>query len=307
MQLRHLEIFHAIMVTGSITAAARLLNVSQPAATRLLLRAEDQLGYRLFDRIKGRLVPTREGEILHSESERLLGGLESFRRLARNLGAARSGQLRIAAAPALCIQLVPDAVARVLQRHPQVRFEVETRQYGDLLRAVLAQEVDIALGFDVPPHPALESSVLAEGRFHAIFPIAQARALPGVVRLQRFARQPFIGLHSADPLGAASSATLALGGARPDPIVEVKTNQVALALVARGVGAAIVDQYTAAAADFTAVAVRPLAQSVPYKIHMVRPRFGALSVLHRDFATALARSEKAIAARLPGGRGPAIT
>ena len=266
MQLRHLEIFHAIMLTGSITAAARLLHVSQPAATRLLLRAEDQLGYRLFDRIKGRLVPTHEG--------------------------------RIAAAPALCLQLVPDAIARFMAKHPAIRFEVETRQYGDLLRAVLTQEVDLGLGFDVAPHPALELTVLAEGRFYGIFPAGQARGPASAVKLQRFARGIFIGLRSDDPLGLAFSATMALGGGGLDPVVEVKTNQVALALVARGVGAAIVDQYTAAAGD-SAVAVRPLMQSVSFKVHMVRPRFGSQSVLHRDFAAALRDSERAIAASLP--------
>ena len=298
MQLRHLEIFHAIMLTGSITAAARLLHVSQPAATRLLLRAEDQLGYRLFDRIKGRLVPTHEGRVLHAESEKLIGGLENFRRLARNLGSASNGQLRIAAAPALCLQLVPDAIARFMAKHPAVRFEVETRQYGDLLRAVLTQEVELGLGFDVAPHPALELTVLAEGRFYGIFPAAQARGLGSTVKLQRFARGIFIGLRSDDPLGLAFSATMALGGGGLDPVVEVKTNQVALALVARGIGAAIVDQYTAAAGD-SAVAVRPLAQSVAFKVHMVRPRFGSQSVLHRDFAAALGESERAIAASLP--------
>lgn len=299
MQLRHLEVFHAIMLSGSITAAARLLNVSQPAATRLLLRAEDQLGYRLFDRVKGRLVPTREGELLHAESEKLISGLENFRRLARNLAAADNGQIRIAAAPALCLQLVPDAVARFMEKHPAARFEVETRQYGDLLRALLTQEVDLGLGFDVAPHPALELTVLAEGRFYGIFPAAQSRGQSSAVRLQRFARGKFIGLRSDDPLGLAFSATMALGGGGLDPVVEVKTNQVALALVARGVGSAIVDQYTAAARDPATVAVRPLAQSVAFKVHLVRPRFGAQSMLHRDFAAALMRSEQSIVALLP--------
>src|SRR3546814_10448318 len=114
------------MLTGTITAAAKLLNISQPAATRLLLRAEDQLGYRLFDRVKGRLVPTREGQVLHAESERIISGLENLRKLSRNLGAATSGHLRIAASPALCVDLVPLAIARFRHKHADVSFEVAT-------------------------------------------------------------------------------------------------------------------------------------------------------------------------------------
>lgn len=299
MQLRHLEVFHAIMLTGSITAAAKLLNVSQPAVTRLLLRAEDQLGYKLFDRVKGRLVPTREGQVLHAESERLIAGLDGFRKLARNLGAAASGRLRIAAAPALCLDLVPSAIAAFRRKHPDVRFEVETRQYADLVRTVLSQDADLGLGFDVPPHPGLDLGALAEGRFYGAFPARQERNLPAVVKLAQFARQPFIGLRSDDPLGSAFSATLSLAGIPLEPVVEVKTNQVAVALVAKGAGAAIVDQYTAAACDRAAVAIRPLKPSIPFKVLLMRTRHAPQSVLARRFAAALAQSERTIAATLP--------
>ena len=58
MRLRHIEMLHAVMVTGTISGAARLLNITQPAATQSLQHAELQLGYKLFRRVKNRLVPT---------------------------------------------------------------------------------------------------------------------------------------------------------------------------------------------------------------------------------------------------------
>ena len=53
MRLRHIEIFHAIYTTGSITNAAKLLHVSQPSVSKVLSHAEYQLGFKLFERIKG--------------------------------------------------------------------------------------------------------------------------------------------------------------------------------------------------------------------------------------------------------------
>lgn len=300
MQLRHLEVFHAIMLTGTITAAARLLNISQPAATRLLLRAEDQLGYRLFDRVKGRLLPTREGQVLHGESERIIAGLENLRKLSRNLGAATSGHIRIAAAPALCVDLVPLAITRFRQKHPDVSFDVETRQYSDLVRVVLNHEVDIGLGFDVQPHPGLDLQVLADACFFGIFPREMERQLPASVPLAWFRRHPFIGLRSDDPLGAAFGAAVKLAGVELTPIVEVKTNQIALALVSRGAGAAIVDQYTAAAHDPAQVVARPLSPEIPFAVHTMRAKHQPASVLARKFITLLGQVEKTVSAALDG-------
>jgi DNA-binding transcriptional LysR family regulator len=304
MQLRHLEVFHAIMLTGTITSAAKLLNISQPAATRLLLRAEDQLGYRLFDRVKGRLVATREGQVLHAESERIISGLENLRKLSRNLGAATSGHLRIAAAPALCVDLIPLAIARFRQKHADVSFEVETRQYADLVRVVLNHEVDLGIGFDIQSHPGLDLQPIATAQFYGIAPKAMESRLPNTLKLEWFRKHPFIGLRSDDPLGAAFGAAVKLSGVELHPIVEVKTNQIALNLVSRGVGAAIVDQYTAAAHEPGLVVTRPLSPRIDFAVHTLRAKHQPASVLARKFIAMLAQTEKTVSATLPAAARP---
>ena len=64
MRLRHIEVFHAVYTCGSITAAAKMLNVSQPSVSKVLAHAEQQLGFALFDRLKGKIIPTQEAERL---------------------------------------------------------------------------------------------------------------------------------------------------------------------------------------------------------------------------------------------------
>ncbi|WP_241117248.1 LysR family transcriptional regulator, partial [Achromobacter xylosoxidans] len=85
MRLRHIEIFEAIRRTGSLTQAAAALHITQPAASKLLASAESQLGFKLFERVKGRLVATREADILTPEVARLNQDLDSVRRLAASL------------------------------------------------------------------------------------------------------------------------------------------------------------------------------------------------------------------------------
>lgn len=70
MRIKHVEVFHAVMLTGSVGAAAKLLHVTQPAITQTLQHAELQLGYALFTRQKRRLVPTREAQALYPKCRR---------------------------------------------------------------------------------------------------------------------------------------------------------------------------------------------------------------------------------------------
>src|SRR5450631_1029856 len=78
MKLRHIEVFHAVMLTGTVNGAARLLNVTQPAVTKILQRAEDLLGFKLFMRNKGRIVPTAEANVLFGEATKIFAGLDNM-------------------------------------------------------------------------------------------------------------------------------------------------------------------------------------------------------------------------------------
>ena len=82
MNFRHIEVFFAVMSSGSITSAAKLLNVSQPSVTTTIKHAEKRLGFALFIRESGRLVPTREARVLFDEVSRAHESLEIVRHLA---------------------------------------------------------------------------------------------------------------------------------------------------------------------------------------------------------------------------------
>ena len=79
MRARQIEVFRMVMRCGTLTSAAEALNVSQPALSQILLHTEDELGFKLFQRVKGRLIPTPEAEDLYPEVERLFGDLEALR------------------------------------------------------------------------------------------------------------------------------------------------------------------------------------------------------------------------------------
>jgi DNA-binding transcriptional LysR family regulator len=283
MRLRHIEVFHAIIVTGTVSGAARVLNVSQPAVTKILQHAEDQIGLTLFQRIRGRLHPTPEGLALFAEVQKIYSGLESLKKLARNLKDGRSGRLRIAASPALCIDLMPQAIARFRKEHPDVSFEVETHHYKDLVDALLVQDVDLGFAFDATPHPGLSMEEIASGAMVAIFQKGTANHLPSPVDLAAMTGWPFIGLRAGDPLGALLHNALNVSDIALMPEIEVKTNRIALSLVSRGAGAAIVDAYTAASDQANLVDIKALREPLTYRVQALWARHKPQSVLARQF------------------------
>src|SRR3954466_4761585 len=127
MRLRHIEVFNAVMLTGSVSGAARLINVTQPAVSRILQHAELQLGFALFQRDKGRLTATAEALKLYPLIERLFEQLDEVQRLAATLKAGHDdGELRILSVLALSHELLPRAISLFRRKHPAVRIAVQS-------------------------------------------------------------------------------------------------------------------------------------------------------------------------------------
>ena len=112
LNLRQIEVFRAVMTTGSISGAAKLLFVSQPAVSRLLSHTEQRLGFALFERIKGRLYPTPESRQLFREVETVYAGVRRVGELASELSERRSGILHLVSSPSIGHMLVSLTISR---------------------------------------------------------------------------------------------------------------------------------------------------------------------------------------------------
>lgn len=269
MRLRHIELFQAILQTGSLTAAAQLLHISQPAASKILKHAEQQLGFALFNRVRGKLQPTAEARILQQETERLAADLQSLRRLADNLGRGEERALRLICTPALAQTLVPEALRHWRRRFASTQCHLATQHTGEIVEALLLRDADLGLTLQAVEHPGICSQILACGQMMAIAP---AGWWPEAVRsspfaLEHLADAPLIGLHTRDALGSLLRGHLE--GLEPPPRIHtwVQTYQLARSLVAAGQGLALVDPLTAQPGDGPAIQARPLEPSIPVPLY----------------------------------------
>lgn len=280
MKLRHIETFRAVVLTGSASGAAQLLNVSQPVVSRMLQHAEQQLGFKLFDRVKGRLVPTAEARRLYPDVERIFSDLERLRMTSRNLRQHGIGHLRIAATPSLAQSLLPAAIERMRRAHPDVVFELVTHHTTEMITAILTSSVDLGIVSAPPMAAGIVSAHVAAGNIVLAVPAAWPKlARRGAASADALVGRDLIKLHDDTPLGALITERLAQTALLQDAEVMVQTYSLAAALVEHGLGYALIDQFTAASARAQAQRLYRVSPAIEFAVEMLRPAHEPESVL----------------------------
>lgn len=291
MRLRHIEVFHAVMVTGSVSGASRLINVTQPAVSRTLQHAEQKLGISLFTRSRNRLIPTQEALALYPHVQQLFSDLDSVQRIASTLRAGEAtAELKVVSVLTLGHEVLPRALTLFRKKHPDVHVSFQALHSPQILAALALQEVDLGFLFSATPHPALIQEKLADAELVCI--VSKQHVHPHMLRratisVDELADMPIIGLDMNDPLGMMLGQACREAGAALKPICSVQTYHAALALARHGHGAAIVDSCTAMSAILSDVVVRPIRPVIPVPVHLVRPAAKSMSVIAKNFAKAV--------------------
>ncbi|MFV2069476.1 MAG: LysR substrate-binding domain-containing protein, partial [Pirellulales bacterium] len=125
INLRQVEAFRAVMVAGTVTHGGRMLHISQPAVSRLIADLERRIGFKLFDRRRGRLVATAEGKSLYREVRKAFVGLEQIAVAADAIGGLQRGRLNIVVIPVLAHNLLPPIIAEFQRDYPDISIDLE--------------------------------------------------------------------------------------------------------------------------------------------------------------------------------------
>lgn len=288
MNLRQLEVFYAIMQAGTVSGAARLLHVSQPNVTRVLAHTEQQLGFALFERVKGRLVPTQEAKALLPEAEKVYQQLGQFRSLTNKVKQGTQ-HLRIGAPPVLAAHLLAPTVALLSKEHG-ISFELLTANRDELCSGLLKHELDVAIAFGEETPPALMGHVLLKENLALIAPKSAAIPAEKTVILEELISHdlPIIGLDSRDPLGLLLHQTLSARDEHYQHAITVRSYSAAAELVKHQAGFAIVDPWTAKQyRQDDAVSVHALETNMSFSVSILFAEHTPQSIATKQFITAL--------------------
>ncbi|EGQ8505848.1 LysR family transcriptional regulator [Vibrio parahaemolyticus] len=288
MNLRQLEVFYAIMQAGTVSGAARLLHVSQPNVTRVLAHTEQQLSFALFERVKGRLVPTQEAKALLPEAEKVYQQLGQFRSLTNKVKQGTQ-HLRVGAPPVLAAHLLAPTVALLSKEHG-ISFELLTANRDELCSGLLKHELDVAIAFGEETPPAIMGHVLLKENLALIAPKSAAIPAEKTVILEELISHdlPIIGLDSRDPLGLLLHQTLSARDEHYQHAITVRSYSAAAELVKHQAGFAIVDPWTTKQyRQDDAVSVHALEPNVSFSVSILFAEHTPQSIATKQFITAL--------------------
>jgi len=246
ISLRLLEIFGAMMRCETTVEAAAQLGISQPAVSIGLRQLEDQLGVTLFERLHRRLQPTEEALLLFEEVRPVFGLLRSFSARARDIRRGMSGRLKIIATPPLGHTVAPVALRNFLADRPDVSVSYDVRRLEHVIDAVQSGAADLGLALALDRHPAVHVELLSRGHMVAVVPVTLPLAAKTVIAAADLVKCGFVGLEAESRMGQILRTAFELDGVTYDPRVEVRYCSTAAVLAGTGIGAAVIDPYSAA-------------------------------------------------------------
>lgn len=270
--LRQLRAFHAVMMCGSVSAAAERLNLTQPAISKQISALEFALEIRLFQRRSGSTMsPTREGREFFRAAEATISGLEDLQTIAREIVERGRRRVRVAATPPL-LNSAPLMLAlqRFSATHPNVHIALEARSRLDIEDWLVNRQIDFALALLPASNPALEIEPLTEARVIAAMtpdhPLAGHHQLtPELLAGHR------VILTSRQPMRTLIDGVLERSDQQLSADLEVSSALTCCRLAASGLGVALCDPFSPTAFDGRALVIRDWQPAVALTYGLLMP------------------------------------
>ena len=298
VNLRHIEIFHAVMTAGNLTEAARLLHTSQPTVSRELARFEKVIGLTLFERSRGRLHPTVQGLRLFEEVQRSWYGLDRIVSAAESLREFRQGELSIVCLPVFSQSFLPLLLQPFLARYPEVSLNVVPQESPLLEEWLSAQRHDLGLTETLSTPAGTERTPLLTLNEVCVLPAGHPLAQRKMLTPQDFQGENYISLSRSDSYRQLLDALFSEHQVKRRMVVETHSAASVCAMVRAGVGVSVVNPLTALDYASSGVVVRPFSIAVPFTVSLIRPLHRPASALVDAFSAHLQQAVSRIIAPL---------
>ncbi|WP_435103540.1 LysR substrate-binding domain-containing protein [Arhodomonas sp. AD133] len=287
INLRQIEAFRAVMMHKTVTRAAEVLYVSQPAVSRLITDLEGSIGFPLFQRRKGRLVPTPEAEGLYEEVEKSFVGLEKITTAAREIREFRTGSLFICSMPALALAFLPPVLQAYSTDNPGVTVSLQVHSSQRVAEWVATQQCDLGLvGMDLD-ETGVRQVALGSAPLRLVMPPDHPLAGQQTVHVEDLADVAFVSLGQLQDVRPAVDRVFHEAGVRRRLRIETQLSAVACEFVLAGSGVALVDPVTASGYAARGLTSRPFSPAIPFHYSALVPDFRPPSRVTRAFLALL--------------------
>ncbi|MFU1477898.1 LysR substrate-binding domain-containing protein [Roseovarius sp. C7] len=267
IKARQLEVLCTVIEVGTTARAAELLAVSQPAVSNMIRHTEDLVGFPLFVRKHGRLVPTQEALHIAQEAQHLFLQQKRIAAIVDELRGGTIGRLSIVATPSIGHGLLPRALSLFMKTRPKLQLSIELGSIDEIIRRLVSGRADLGLSITPPRHSAVSVHEIGDGEMKCICPPDHEIALLQRVSVTNLNQVRHISYGARTPLGQAIDSLFSKQGLERRYFCEVRHTATALEMVRNGLGVALVDSFGLIGQPAEGIAVRPITPSLPLKTH----------------------------------------
>ncbi len=282
LSLRQIEAFKAVIEQGTISRAANVLHVSQPAMSKMITNLELDAGLLLFDRLKGRLAPTQRGMRLYDEIDRIFAGVQQVENAIDAIRREDQGRITIGVMPALSGSFVQMVTSAFLKRHPRAFCVVESRGSPQIAEWLVTRKLDVGFVESGIDNPYLLSEPMMEHALVCVLPVGHPLQAKAVISPTDLDDQPFISFSPEDSTARHIASTMADHRAHLNVALVASNAQTVCEFVAGGHGVSLIHPVLARSFGERLI-VRPFEPVIPHHFQICHSRDSRHTHLVSDF------------------------
>jgi len=291
---RHIEIFYNVYKYKTLTNAAKILNVSQPALSKSLQYSEHKLNLKLFTKQSGMLVPTPEADLLYKNAEKINLSVKEFNQIASNLSTSPSNFIEIGVTPSLGTAFLPEILAQFSQLEPDIKFNIHNSQSHELMDKLHDFSHDIVICYNPPKFKQYKQILLQKGEMVFIVAADNSNYMnKSEISLKELSKEPLIKIRNFFEIEDDFSVEQMLEqkNIQPNWIARTETFHVAKKMVEKGIGSSIIDSITAQSGRTNKIKILNLRPTIKFSICAIQNPNKPSSVAVKRFVQFL-RSQK---------------
>jgi DNA-binding transcriptional LysR family regulator len=293
INLRQIEAFKAVIENGTISRAALMLHISQPAMSKLISHMEADTGLRLFDRLKGRLAPTEQAMRLYEEVDRIFAGVRQVANAVDAIRREAQGRLAVGVMPALAGSFIRRATSGFLKSHPNVFCLVQSLSSQWVVDRMVMKKLDVGLVSAGIDNPNVTLEPLIEHPLVCIMPLDHPLTAKTHIEPQDLDQIPFVTFHPDAYVGHVIDRMFETYKIQVKSVLVTNVAPTLCEFVAAGIGVALVHPLMLSGLE-NRLAVRRFEPEIPFNFQLCR----SIDSRNAPLVEAFAEESRALAAQI---------
>ncbi|MBM7454979.1 DNA-binding transcriptional LysR family regulator [Oceanisphaera litoralis] len=303
MQYRQLQAFVATIQKGSFSRAATSLSMSQPSISRLIKDLQDGVGFDLFKKQKGRMVPTPEAMAFYDEVSTIIHGIHHLENFADKLKQSSHGSLTIGSTPALATQLTPTLIKSFVDEYPQVHINLLVDSVDQLVKGLGEKKYDLILTNQTESHAGFIEEPLTEVSWVCVMPASHPLAEKEIITPEDLQGENLLKLVDEDGIEWSSHKNLLKEhNIRVRDQFSTQRSLSGYGMVAAGLCIALLEPFNADLWQGLNVVTRPFLPQLTYRYSLYYSVDQVRSELSRAFSISARRSMNTLPDKQPESR-----